>query len=155
MLANGSTIIERRLPGRLPDLQRIDPDRPSDVLELRRPEISDRHIEPAAHLAVGVLGQTDRARRSYPFQSRGDVDAVAHQVAISLLDHVAKMDADAEIDATIVRHANVTLDEALLHLDSATHRFDHAAKFGDESVASALDHPPVMGDDGRIDQVVA
>ena len=38
--------------------------------------ISDLHIEPAAHLTIGVLGKADRAGRSDPFQSRGDVDAI-------------------------------------------------------------------------------
>ena len=43
------------------DLQRIDPDRLGDVLELGRAEIGDRQIEPAFDLAIGVLGETDRA----------------------------------------------------------------------------------------------
>ena len=47
------------------------------------------------HLPVGVLGETDRARLSDPLEPRGDIDAVAHQVAVGLLDHVAEMDADA------------------------------------------------------------
>ena len=85
------------------DLQRIDPDRPFDVLELRLAEIRDRHVEPAAHLAVGVLGQTDRAGRGDPFQSRGDVDAVAHQIAVALLDDVAQMNADAKFYALVER----------------------------------------------------
>ena len=43
-------------------LQRIYPYRPFDVLELGRAEIGDLHIEPAAHLAVGVFGKTYRFR---------------------------------------------------------------------------------------------
>ena len=50
-------------------------------------------------MAVGVLGKTDTARISNAFKARGNVDAVAHQVAIALLDHVAQMDADARCDA--------------------------------------------------------
>ena len=110
-------------------LQRIDPDRSFDVLELRRAEIGDRHIEPAAHLAIGVLGETDRAGRGDPFQSRGDVDAVAHQIAVGLLDDVAQMNADPELDAALRRQAGVALDEAVLDLDRAAHRVDHAAEF--------------------------
>jgi hypothetical protein len=64
--------------GRDADLQRIDTDRSFDVLELRRAEVSDRHIEPAAHLTVRVLGQTDSARFGNAFQARGDIDAIAH-----------------------------------------------------------------------------
>jgi hypothetical protein len=49
-----------RLGGRA-DLQRIEPDRLGDVLELGRAEVADRQIEPPLNLPVGLLGQTDRA----------------------------------------------------------------------------------------------
>ena len=79
-----------------------------------RAEIGDLHIEPRLHLAIGVLGQTDRAGHGDPLQPRGDVDAVAHQVAVALLDHVAEMDADAEFDAALDRHAGVAFDHRAL-----------------------------------------
>ena len=75
-------------------------------------EIGDREIEPPLHLAVGVLRQTDRARLGDAFQSRGDIDAVAHQVSVALLDDVAEMYADPEVDASLGRHAGVALDQA-------------------------------------------
>ena len=37
------------------DLERIDPDRLGDVLELGRAEIGDREIEPPLDLTIGVL----------------------------------------------------------------------------------------------------
>ncbi len=120
-----------------------------------RAEIGDRHIEPAAHLAVGVLGKTNRARRADALQPRGDVDAVAHQVAVALLDDVAQMNADAELDAALGRQSGVALDEAVLHLDRAAHRVDHAAKLDQAPVAGALDDPPAMGGDGGVDQVAS
>jgi hypothetical protein len=42
-------------------------------------------------LAVGVLGKTDRPGLGDPLEPRSDVDAVAHEVAIGLLDDVAEM----------------------------------------------------------------
>ncbi len=103
------------------DFKRIDPDRLGDVLEFVRAEIGDREIEPALDLAIGVLGEADRAGRANPFEPRGDIDAVAHQVAVGLLDHVAEMDADAEFDAAVFGHAGVALDHAVLQLDGAAH----------------------------------
>ena len=132
-----------------------NPDRSFDVLELRLAEIGDRHVEPAAHLAVSVLGNTDRAGRSDPFQSRGDVDAVAHEVAVGLLDDVAEMNANPEFDAALRRQAGVALDEAVLHLDRAAHRVDHAAELDEAAVAGALDHATMMHRDGRINEVAA
>ena len=43
------------------NLQRIDPDRLGNVLELGRAEIADREIEPRLDLAIGVFGKADRA----------------------------------------------------------------------------------------------
>ena len=52
-----------RLSG-LADVERIDPDRLGDVLELGRAEIGDGEIEPPFDLTIGVLGEADRARLS-------------------------------------------------------------------------------------------
>ena len=142
-------------PGCLADFERIDPDRLGNVLELGWAEIADREIEPRLHLAIGVLGETDRAGLGDALEPRGDIDAVAHQVAVGLLDHVAEMDADAELDAAVVRHAGVALDHAVLHLDRAAHRVDHAAELDQRAVAGALDDAAVMDGDGRVDQVAA
>ena len=139
----------------LADFERIDPDRLGDVLELGRAEIADREIEPRLHLPIRVLGQTDRAGLGDAFQPRGDIDAVAHQIAVALLDHVAEMDADAKLDAALGRNAGVPLDHAVLHLDGAAHGVDHAAELDDGAVAGALDHSPVMHGDRWIDQIAA
>jgi len=48
----------------------------------------------------------NRARFGDPLQSRGDVDAVGHEVAVGLLDDVAEVSADAELDAMRGRQAN-------------------------------------------------
>ena len=52
-----------------------------------RAEIGDAaQIEPSLDLAaIRVLGQADRARQpADALQPRGDVDAVAHQIAVAL-----------------------------------------------------------------------
>ena len=136
-------------------MQRIDPDRPFDVLELGLAEIRDRHVEPAAHLAIGVLGQADRAGRGDPFQSRGDVDAVAHQVAVALLDDVAQMNADAKFYALVGRDARVALDHGVLHFECAAHRVDDAAELDDAAIAGALDDTAMVHGDCGINQIAA
>ena len=141
--------------GGLADFERIDPDRLGDVLELGWAEIGDGEIEPPLDLAIGVLGKTDRAGLANAFEPRGDIDAVAHQIAVLFLDNVAEVDADAELDASLGRQACVALDHAGLHLDRAAHRVDHAAKLDDDAVARALDDAPAMGGDGGVDQVAA
>ena len=65
------------------------------------------------------------------------------------------MDADAEFDAPLRRQAGVALDEAVLNLDRAAHRVDHAAELDKNSVAGALDDASVMRVDGGVDQIAA
>jgi hypothetical protein len=86
---------------------------------------------------------------------RGDVDPIAHQVAVGLFDDVAQMNADPEFYAALGRQAGIALDEAILHLDRAAHGVHHAAEFDEAAVPSALDHATVMHGDGGINEVAA
>ena len=65
------------------------------------------------------------------------------------------MDADAKLDALVRGDPGVALDEAVLHLDRAADRVDHAAKLDETAVAGALDDAPMMRGDGGIDQIAA
>jgi hypothetical protein len=136
-------------------LQRIDPDWVSDVLELDWAEIAHLQIEPSLDLAIGVLGEADVAWLGDPLETGGDVDAVAHEVAVALLDHVADMDTDSKLDALLGRHAHVAVDESGLYFDRAAHGVDHAAELDDRGVAGALDDAAVMGGDGGVDQIAS
>ena len=144
-----------RVGGRA-DVERIDPDRLGDVLELRRAEIGDREIEPSLDLPVGVLGQADRARlAAMPSKPRGDIDAVAHQVAVALFDDVAEMHADAKFDALVRRDPSVALDHRPLDFNGAVHCVDDTPELDDAAIAGALDDAAVVHGDGRIDQVAS
>ena len=136
-------------------MQRIDPDRLGDVLEPGLAEIADRQIEPSLDLAIGVLRQADRARRANAFEPRGDVDAIAHEIAVGLLDDVAEMNADPELDALVRRDSPVALGHAVLNFDGAAHGVDHAAKLDKRAVPSSLDDAAVVRGDGGVDQVAA
>ncbi len=174
MLLNASTAIEglsgtgvRRRPFRRDrlgsslrlrlggDLQRVNPDLLRDVFELGMAEIIDLEVKPRADLPVGVLGETYSPGLSYPFQSGCDIDAVSHQIAVALLDDIAKVDADAKFNAAVSLDARVTLDHCVLNLYCATHGIDNAAKFDQRPVAGTLHNPAVMHGDGGIDQVAA
>jgi hypothetical protein len=82
----------------------------SDVLQLGLTKITDRKIEPRFHLPVGVLRKTYRSGLSDAFQPGGDIDTVTHQVAITFLDNVAEMNADAKFDTPLGWQTGVTLD---------------------------------------------
>ena len=120
-----------------------------------RTEIGDLHLEPTAHLPIGVLRKTNCARLRNALKPRGNIDAVAHEIPVALLDDVADVNPDAKFDPPVLRHAGVALDQAVLHFDRAAHRVDDAAKLDDAAVAGALDDTAVMGGDGGVDKVAA
>ena len=88
-----------------------------------------------------------------PSRSRGDIDAVAHQIAVAFLDNVAKMNADAKFDATFGRQARVAFDHGVLDFDGAAHGVDNAAELDERPVAGALNDAPIVHGDGGIDQI--
>ena len=106
------------------DVNRVSPHWSSDVFEFFFTEIDERFFDPVAHLTIGVFGKVDAARISDALKARGNVDAVAHQIAVALLDHIAEMDADAELDTALGRQPGVALNHAVLQLDGAAHGID-------------------------------
>ena len=58
-----------------------DSNRLGNVLEWGLAEIADRKLEPRLDLPIGVLRQADRAGLANTFETGGDIDAVAHQIA--------------------------------------------------------------------------
>ena len=135
--------------------QQIGAHRLSDVLEALGPEVGCLKLERRLDLPVGVFGQANPTRLANPFQPGGDVHTVAHEIAVTLLDDVAKMNADAKLDPTFRRKAGAALDHARLHLEGAAHGVDHAAELDDDPVAGALDDAAMMGGYCRIEEIAA
>src|ERR1700749_2474467 len=65
------------------------------------------------------------------------------------------MNADAKLDAPVLRHARVALDHGVLHSDRATHGVHDAAELDYGSVAGSLHHAAVMDGDGRVDEIAS
>ena len=112
-------------------MKRINPDGVSDVLEFGRAEVADGEIQPTLDLPIGVLGETNRARLRDALEPRGDIDSIAHQVAVDLLDHIAEMNANSKFDAPVLIHAGVALGHAVLNFDRAANGVDHTAELHD------------------------
>ena len=134
-------------------MQRKRPDRIGDILELDRAGVADCGVEPPLDKPKRLLGETNASGLANAFESRGNIDAIAHQVAVGLLDHVPQVDANAELDAPLRWQADVSLCCAVLQLDSAIHGDNHAAKLDEAAVAGPLDDAPVMRVDGGIDEI--
>ena len=153
-LAEGALAARRHGPAAV-EHYFVDAHRPGDVLEGLLPEIDELFFDFVANLPIGILRYANPANLADTFEPRGDIDAVAHQIAVALLDDIAQMNADTKFDTALRRKAGISLHHAALHFDGAAHGVDDAAKFDDGSIARALDHAPVMHGDGRIDHVAA
>src|SRR5580658_734073 len=146
---------EKSGAGRCRDIEanRINLHRLGDVLEILSTEFAIAQIKFAVDLIEHLARNADATAVGDTLQSRGDIDAVAHQIAVALLDDIAEVDADAEFDAALGWNASITLDHAVLDLDGAAHGVDHTAELNDTSVPSALHYAPVMYGYGWINQI--
>ena len=64
-------------------------------------EIADLQIKSRLDLPIGVVGDAIPPGLGDALQPRRDIDAVSHQIAVALLDHVAEVDAEAKFDPTL------------------------------------------------------
>jgi hypothetical protein len=79
----------------------------SDSAQVSR--IVGRQIEPRFDFAIGALGKADRAGLGDTLQPRSDIHAVAHKVAVGLLNDIAQMDSSVKFDALFWPYPGVAL----------------------------------------------
>src|SRR5215831_6122602 len=130
----------------------VDMHRPRDVLDPLLAAVLEGKVEPVADLIAHHAADAHFARLGESFEARGDIDAVAVDIAL-VENHVAEVDADAKLDAPFHRHVGVALCHCLLDLDGATHRIDDARKLDEQPVAGGLDDAAPVLLDLRIPQL--
>jgi hypothetical protein len=133
-------------------IQRIDLDRPVDVLQGARALGAKRQGELVAYLLVDAGRQHDRSGLGQTFQPRRHVDRVAEHVLVGD-DDVAEMKPDAEGLAAIGGRAGVALDHAALQLDGRAYRLDGTAELDQHAVTHRLDDAAVEALDHRRHQL--
>ena len=111
-------------------------------------------VELGLDLVPDVAGDADAAGLGQALEARGDVDAVAQDVAV-LDDDVADVDADPERDPPVLRHGRLALGDALLNRDRAFDRIDRARELDQGAVAHQLDDAAVVLGDQRLDELLA
>jgi hypothetical protein len=97
--------------------------------------------EPVSDLVPNDAADADPARFCECLQTRRDIYPVAEDV-VFLGDHVAKIDADAKPDPSLLRHLGLALGHPALDLHRAADGVDHARKLCQEAVAGAVAAPP-------------
>ena len=111
-------------------------------------------LELAADVVVDRPRDQDAARLGELLQAGGDVDAVAVDV-LAVDDHVAEVDADAELEPVLRREGGVALAQGLLDADSAGQRLDDAREVGQHAVARRADDAAVVLGDEPVDDLAA
>src|SRR5438477_152434 len=103
-------------------------------------------VHPRRHANPTRFGQ--------PFQTGGDIDAVAEDIAV-LDDDISDIDADSELDPLRESDAGIPDGHPLLHLYGAAQRVYDAAKLDEETVARRFDQSTVMLGDLGVDHLGA
>jgi hypothetical protein len=125
-----------------------------NVLELLIAGILEGGVDLAADLPEGVIGDADAAGLGDPLQPRGDVDAIAEDVAF-LDDDVADVNPDAQLDAPVGGLAGIALCHSALLRDSAAGGVHGAAELDQNAVAGPLDDPAAVLCNRRLQQFAA
>jgi hypothetical protein len=86
-----------------------------DVLQPLLSEIDEIGGYRSPHMTPGIGGDADAARRGEALEARRDIDAVAVNV-VRRHDDVAEIDADAQIDAAVLRQPGVPREDDPLHI---------------------------------------
>ncbi len=105
--------------------------------------ILERDRQLVAHLIAHHPADADPAGLGQSLQPRGDVDAVAENV-VAVVDDVAEIDPDAELDAPLHRHRVIAPRHLALHLGGASHGIDDAGQFDEQPVSCRSHNPPVL-----------
>ena len=105
----------------------------AQVLENRRHTLAQHGLHGMRHRQCARAGQA--------FQPRGDVDAIAVHRAISLFNHVADMDTDAELQPPVCRGA--VFGQYLLHGQRGLHSRHGTVKHRQHRVTSHVDDAAV------------
>jgi hypothetical protein len=93
--------------------QSIDPHWPSDILDALLAHVLEGVIDPVSHLIVRHPADADAARFCKSLQARRNVDPVSVNV-VPLGNHVAEVDADAELNSLLWRDAIIAPPPTLL-----------------------------------------
>ena len=123
----------------------VGADRPRDILEPLLAQALERQPELAVQLVPGRARDHHAADLGEAFEPRGHIDPVA--IDVVAFDHdVAEIDSDAQWEAVGI---------ALLDVDRAGDRVDHAPELGQHPVPDQLDQAPAMLRQRRLDHVGA
>src|SRR4051812_4748192 len=113
--------------------------RTRNILDVVLAGILEGGLDSIAYGCVHGVGQGDPARLCQPFQSRGDVDAVAVHGAVRFFDHIAKVHADPKTHAPLLGHRLRAGAQFLLNCQRPSHGARGRIEHGQYRVTGHVD----------------
>lgn len=139
-----------RLPVRVTAL--VDMQQFVGLLELAVSTVHQGEIDLSAYLGHDLAGNRDPAGVRHGLKPRGDVHALAQQVA-PLHDHIADGNPDAQDHGLAVARATSLDGDPLVDPHRAFDGFDRAGEFRQHAIPERLEHAAAMGFDLHADDV--
>src|SRR5579859_863090 len=94
----------------------------------------------------------DPARLANGFETRGDIDAVAKNIA-AIDDDVADIDADPQCQSGLRSRTRLEVEHVALDRGRAAHGIDDACEFGEQAVSRRLDDAAAASRHQRIEDL--
>jgi hypothetical protein len=117
-------------------------------------QVFEGEIEPTADHLMDDVRDADAAGRGEALESHRDVDAIAVDIVV-VNDHIAKVDADPDLDAVPRLEAGIVLGDVPLDLDRAVDGVDDAGELDQGAIAGELDNAAAMIGDLGFGDVLA
>ena len=117
-----------------------------NVFQTALTDILKWNLDDLANLIVNGLRDADASGLGKLLEADRDVHAGSVQVIV-LADHIAQIDADAELHLLLLRNRSIALRNLVLDLDGAADRLDDAGELGDDAVPRAAEDVTVMRGD--------
>ena len=127
-----------------------DPDRPVDILDANLAAILEANVDPIADAFVDDRGDANPTRLGERFQTRGNIDAIAINVA-AFNNNITKVDADSQHNCWLRSTSVRPLGTVALHRKCTIHSVDHATKLGDDAIPDQFHNAATMGGDSRVE----
>jgi len=104
-----------------------------------------------ADLILNGMRNTKAAWLAQSFQSGSNIDTVAKYI-LSIKNHVADIDTNAQQEPLVVGRLEVALDHSFLNSDCTGNGLNRASKNDQKSVARGLDDDSTVSSDSRINK---
>ena len=144
-LAGPRAILRGQLARPAPDLHGS-----GDVFQQPRAQRQELRTQLAADLRLNGLGNANAAGRRDGFQSRGNVDAIAMQLAACIND-VGEIDADPVGESSAPAGGRVQTGNAALEFDGKLHSLQNAAEGDECAVAQQAEDAPTAASQRGLD----